>query len=340
MRRIMENKKLADALADFRREKPWEKIYDIHPFGIRDEETGLWGCASVLGCGGEEFGLSISFGAEGFAIIDRLINGGIDKDSFLYELDGMLASFEESGAVPPEIAELYDVFHLPGKGRNTAVIWSKQKGEHAHKLTRKEAKFLTRALRAVLILYRRGRLHPDKIGMPDPSFPMFTITGKLQDLDILESREIIGHFKKSPPEFKLTRQLAGEILAMPEKSCYLASLWTIPYSVGGSLARALFIYDAREDKAVYVNLMESPEITPYAKLFFGVLAGREKTAAPAGRPREIKTDSLELYNHIRNASAKLGIKITFINEIQELNDLRESLIDFIDSRNKPDERLR
>ncbi len=332
----MKHKKLAKALEDFRKEKPWEKIYDNHLFGIRDEETGLWGCASVLGCMGEDFGLSISFGEEGFAIMHRLLNDEIDKDSFLYELDGLLASFEEEDVVQPETADLYDVFLLPGEGKNTAVTWSKQRGGYAHKLNDKEARFLTRALTAVLILSRRGGVDPGKIGMPDSSHPMFTVKGRLPDLDIVESREIIEHSQKSVPEFRLTRQLAGDILAMPEKSCYLVSLWTMPYSVKGNLARAVFIYDDQEDAAVYTNLMAGPEIAPYGKLFFSVLAGRKKTAAPPGRPREIKTDSLELYNHIRDASAKLGIKITFKSEIQKLNKLRESLIDFTDSRNNPD----
>lgn len=278
----MKHKKLAEALADFREEKPWEKIYDSRPFGIRDEETGLWGCASVLGCAGEEFGLSISFGAEGFTIIHRLINDEIDKDSFMYELDGLLASFEEEGAVQPGTAGFYDVFRLPGKGKNTAVVWSKQKGGYARKLNDNQARFLTRALRAVLILFRRGSLEPDKIGMTDSSLPMFTITGKLPDLDITESRETIGHFKKSVPKFKLTPRLAGDIQAMPVKSRYLAGLWTMPYSVKGSLARAVFIYDEQEDAAVYVKLIDSPGIAPYGKLFFSVLAGRERTAAPPG----------------------------------------------------------
>ncbi|MBL4846150.1 MAG: hypothetical protein JKY65_11535 [Planctomycetes bacterium] len=58
--------------------KPWSAVGDEYLFGLHDRVNDRFGCVSVMGGAGLEFGLTVNLGAAGFELLQRLLDSQID----------------------------------------------------------------------------------------------------------------------------------------------------------------------------------------------------------------------------------------------------------------------
>ncbi len=325
---------LKEAALKFLEAAPWKTFDDCHLFGIKDNLTGLSGCVSVLGCAGEEFGLSVALGDKGFLIMEKLMKSEIDRDSFMFELDGLLLSFATEEQIPDDRPPDFDIMLL-NRGL-AATAWRKEALKYPRKLKQKEALFLERALRAVLALLCEKKLTDGILKTPEKVYPLFTLSGGGGNMKIHSGRVEFPPAKTHEEKFSLSLELSKAIMGRPAAGRYFISLWTPPVTVKNKLIRTLAVYDPDKDQIVYFDAFESPEYMHEAgKALFRMLSGRVQTLIPSKNPREILTDSFELYNYVKDALSELKIKAVCMEEIPQLIKLKQGFTDFL-CKNKED----
>src|SRR5712692_2907158 len=86
---------LYQAAVAFRDQAPWSWLGDRDFFAVEHPGFDEVGYCDVLGSGGEEFGLAVFVGADGFAFYRRLMLGEFEPegDDLLTELHSLAATF-------------------------------------------------------------------------------------------------------------------------------------------------------------------------------------------------------------------------------------------------------
>ncbi len=319
---------LKEAALEFLQAAPWEILDDCHLFGIKDKITGLGGCASVLGCAGEEFGLSVALGDKGFLFMEKLLKSEIDRDSFMFELDGFLLSFSPGEQITDDRPPESDIMLLDCGMAATA--WRKEAMKYPRKLKQKEALFLERILRAVLSLLNEKKLTRKILETPEKVYPLFTLSGKSGNMKIHAGRVEFPPDKTREEKFSLSPKLSSAIRGKPAAGRYFMSLWTLPVTVKDKLIRTFVVYDPDKDQVVYFEAFESHEYMRAAgEDLFRIISGGAQALIPPKRPRKILTDSLELYNYVKDALSELKIKAVCMEEIPQLIKLKQGLTEFL-----------
>lgn len=86
--------KLYSLAAQFYRLQPWTWMSNFDIFAVVDPHSGRVGYCSVLGEGGEVFGLTVYRGDQGLDVLKKLMYGEIGGDDFKYMQDYLLLSYE------------------------------------------------------------------------------------------------------------------------------------------------------------------------------------------------------------------------------------------------------
>lgn len=153
---LEEWRRLMEAVHDFREAAPWERMWDSPVVGVQDPESGEIGCCSVMGAGGEVFGLMVFRGAEGLWAFDQIAAGN-DEDASPWDARAAVATapliaFTLGGReeVPPEDRQVFKALGLRFRGRNGwPVLRGHHPGYRPWRLTAPEVRFLAAALAAV-----------------------------------------------------------------------------------------------------------------------------------------------------------------------------------------------
>lgn len=72
---------------------PWRWMQNADVFGVRDPLTGEIGWCSVMGAGGELFGLAVYRGDEGYAFLRRSESGDLPNDEVLFGQPALVLAF-------------------------------------------------------------------------------------------------------------------------------------------------------------------------------------------------------------------------------------------------------
>lgn len=155
---LEQGRTLYAAAEEFRRLGPWAWMANEDLFAVEQPATGEVGYCSVMGAGGEEFGLAIFLGAEGFAVYRRLMLGEVDPESM--EATVMLRSLSVTFGAREELdrrdREVIRSLGLRFRGRN---VWpwfrSQRPGYMLWYLEQEEAYFLELALRQAVEVARQ-----------------------------------------------------------------------------------------------------------------------------------------------------------------------------------------
>lgn len=136
---------------------PWEWMTDEHLFAVESPATGEVGYCSVIGGGGQEFGLAVFLGAEGFAAYRKLMVADLEPESV--EAAALLRSLSVT-LVDREMLDRRDLevirsLGLRFRGRG-AWPWfrSQRPGYAPWFLEQDEARFLELALRQAIEVSR------------------------------------------------------------------------------------------------------------------------------------------------------------------------------------------
>lgn len=139
--------------AEFRQLAPWDWMTDGDLFGVEEPTTGEVGYCSVMGVGGQEFGLAVFVGAEGFAAYRKLALGEIDPESMeaAMVLRSLAVTFGAREELSQRDREVIRFLGLRFRGRD---VWpwfrSERPGYLPWYLEQEEAHFLELALRQAI----------------------------------------------------------------------------------------------------------------------------------------------------------------------------------------------
>jgi len=146
--------------AEFRQLAPWHWMTDEDLFGVEEPAMGEVGYCSVMGAGGQEFGLAVFVGAEGFAAYRKLALGEVDPESMdaAIVLRSLVVTFGARDELSQRDREVIRSLGLRFRGRD---VWpwfrSERPGYVPWYLEPEEAHFLELALRQAIYVTQQVR---------------------------------------------------------------------------------------------------------------------------------------------------------------------------------------
>jgi len=326
--------RLQAAARRFLEARPWTHVGDDYLFGLHDRDGDRFGCASVMGAAGIEYGLTFNLGAAGFELFRRLQEDEIDCSTLLAQSSGIsfLFSRRGEGEHPLQVSDEAVPHEDGAPGYLTA--WRFVPGQPPRALDSDEAQSLSRCLEAVADLAQKGKL--GKTPAQDGSRVLFYNLSELQSGKV-KTRQSYRRLDEVQVGHEPV-QLPAELLARLRKrerysGRYQLTVFTPPVDVAGGLAWTALVHDPQEDLILFVNSAHSFEAAVLSA-FEAIAAGqRAKNAPPLRLPAEVWTDSFPVYEALKDVLAELEVRfLCKSNGIPKLEALRASLGDYLVSQ--------
>lgn len=318
------------AAAEFRERAPWRWFGGDELFAVEDPATGTVGYCSVMGSGGQEFGLAVFVGAEGFNSYRMLVLGETELESF--ESTALLRSislnFGDRELTTDRDRAVIRSLGLRFRGRG---VWpwfrSQRPGYVPWYLEQEEASLLECGLRQTLVLAERAE------------------AGGLQLTDGLDGEPVLTRCRRGdlwvdewrpPPEEKRgAEEEAGppdevRLRHLRETNVRKAGTWFLDFILLPSAVRdgnerpyyPLLVLVASEEGLIISVQFLQPSAPP---------AERRDTVvdileqAPSW-PRQLIVASEEIQQLLAPVAAALGIS-TRIDDLSMLHQLAEMFLD-------------
>lgn len=331
-------RELLEAAQRFWNRRPWKRLEDTHNFGLRDEETGQIACGVVLGNAGFHYGLVLYLGAEGFEVARRLAEDEMDREGIAYSVDFLALYFTPEEDIPPSDRKRMGVVgEINSNGFSFLPNAIRKRPAAAMALPDdREGRFLARSLRAVARLVASRRLTPERLS-DRALLPLFTLPSRLR-APIAEGIAPAprGHLPGlDDPQPQLPGPVLASLVRRPKGGRLLATLTIGPGSVKGEQTRMLLVYDQDKDRVLDCTAFLGPRTVADATVrFFGLLSGEvpSRSGTEILTPAEVWTDSVEFYRQVKDPLHDAGIEILCLEENEELNRLRESVMEFMSER--------
>ncbi|MCI0587416.1 MAG: hypothetical protein L0323_11305 [Planctomycetes bacterium] len=313
----------SDAVREFFEAAPWRLVSEDRLFGVRDEEGARLACAAISGEEGDPPALYLALGAEGFRLLDEKRAGRIDPDDFMQEADLLvLVSFPRG-----EAGERHRGGIEIGSARGFPVsAYRKPPGLAGGRPSEADLSLLARALSTLARLAREDDLPCGAFPLEYPDF-LVLLLGK--DGERWTRERIEAPARRPLPPLEVPAEVRRAILGRPQANLYLASVRSIPVNVGDTIPRLFLLCDPREGQVLACKALEPATAAEEgAKALLRALAGRAEIGPGApGRPRHILTDSPGLEDRARAALATLGIGITLVPDLPQLEAARASFLE-------------
>lgn len=158
---------LYEAAVAFWEAEPWQGLYDADLVCVENPLDGEIGYCSVMGKGGQHFGLCVFLGMRGLRGFYELMELGDEKEKAqaVFSQDYLLCSFGERGELDEEDLREIAGLGLTFQGANAWPQFRRyEPGYHPWYLTAEECVFLTHALQQVLEVvaqYEQGEVDID-----------------------------------------------------------------------------------------------------------------------------------------------------------------------------------
>ncbi len=155
---------LYQAVIAFQQTAPWEWVDNEALFAIENPDDGEVGYSTILGSGGEEFGLGMFLGDHGYGRYVRLIEDETEAEDFEEDImvRSLLMLLVDRDVLHKRDREVFRSLGLRFRGRNAWPFFrSQQPGYAPWFLDKREAIFLTAAIQQALIVadeVRNGEL--------------------------------------------------------------------------------------------------------------------------------------------------------------------------------------
>lgn len=114
---IEEARPLYEASNRFKQQASWQWLSSSHIFGVQDPETGQIGYCTVMGNGGEMYGLAVYLGTEGLDNLFNLLQGNNVEDP-VFTQHCLLLSFENRDELSSEEYKQLKALGFSYRGRN------------------------------------------------------------------------------------------------------------------------------------------------------------------------------------------------------------------------------
>ena len=292
---------------------------------------GMSGCASILGAAGQEFGLNLALGAEGFSLHEQLTSGELDNsvlrvrmDSLLFSICNATPASREHARLVPHMLETRKV-KSPVRGYLTAMRLLPARDPRVPGAD--EGLFLARCLEAVAELTETGRLGTDAPRQGELRL-FFELTETSGALTIGSSYREVASVSLDHEPVELPETLVARIRPRPRTSeRYLLSVFTPPGSIRGAAFWGAMLMD---DHRQILLLDAAEDFAAAARLVFQAFAGLNETGErniPV--PHQVWTDSRQVLKALSPALRQVGVQLVQVEEIPEIEDAMRSLGDFM-----------
>ncbi|MDK2836736.1 MAG: hypothetical protein PWP21_1513 [Thermosediminibacterales bacterium] len=160
-------KDLYDAAMEFKKEKPWQWLYDADLICVQNPEDETIGYCSIMGRIGEHYALGVYLGDKGLYGFSKLMENAdtILKTEMLHYQDCIMCSFENRQELTDADRKVIKELGLSFRGRNAWPRFRRfEPGYFPWYITQDECKFLTHALKQSLFValnVRDGNLKID-----------------------------------------------------------------------------------------------------------------------------------------------------------------------------------
>jgi hypothetical protein len=156
-------KALYGAARAFQELAPWRWMGDSELYGVRDPRSGKIGWCTVMGGGGEFFGLGVYLGERGFDLLRKILDGAeFVEDLAAYGQDALCLNFVDRRDVQPEQLARLREQRLKPRGRNAwPVFESHEQGRVPIALREDEVPFMLDMLLQTMDLAQRLQREPE-----------------------------------------------------------------------------------------------------------------------------------------------------------------------------------
>jgi hypothetical protein len=166
---IKEWRELYDATLEFKRLECWNWMWDSDVFGVQNPESGEVGYCCVMGGAGVHFALAVYLGTEGLQTYRKIQRNGFSLPPFdaLILQRCLMASFEDRKCLAEQDFQVVKALGIKFRGRKSWTMFrSYVPGYFPWYLNRKEARFLTVALRQAVDVALRFKDDPEMLNSP------------------------------------------------------------------------------------------------------------------------------------------------------------------------------
>ena len=210
---------LYQAAITFKETAPWEWMDNEDLFAVENPDDGEVGYCSVLGAGGEEFGLGMFVGEEGYHRYKNLISEEVDSDDDLEEsimTRGISMLLVDRGVLQKEDHEIIRSLGLRFRGRNAWPSFRSQRpGYVPWFLEENEVRFLTAALHQALAVANEVRDGTLDIRAPQRENLVLT--------RCYRGGRWLGEWQRTPAPSQQSEETADGIDAVKEAELHLLS---------------------------------------------------------------------------------------------------------------------
>jgi hypothetical protein len=307
----------------------WEACDDRVCFPVRLPGSPHLVFASVMGAGGQEYGLAVYRGADaGARILETVASLGMDGGM----ADAMdLVSFGMSPLheLPPPGREFLRAAKITAKRDELVPLFiAKDPGKFARALSRGEVGDMLMILRGLAKAHRAGLLEPSQV-RPGALTREYAFSGDPRDPEIAVTE---GLFTAALPARSLVAS-PGELGRLPRiPASYLIGYPVLPIGIEGSEAtvRALLVADLDDGTVLQGTIPDPPTLAGALRLLGEIFSGRN-LRKQRGLPREAVFADRELHDAFAPTLTPLGVECRYEPGHPLCEDLKESMQEWMRS---------
>jgi hypothetical protein len=323
---------LYEAAQHFKEGVPWRWMDNADLFAVENPADGQTGYCTVMGAGGEEFGLGIFLGDEGFrAYLQLWTDPETDAFEVFASARSLSATFVDRSDLEKRDRDVIGALGLKFRGRQAWPLFRSQwPGYWPWFLTDEEIAYLTLALRHAVAVAEEVRCGNVDLQAGLDANRVLTVCfpdGKPEAV----WRELPGEHHPEPEPRAPADEVRMARLAARERSpqeAWEVDLFRFPVAVGEkgerpAYARVLLAVEGRHGLIVGVRLLgSSATADEYQEEFVRMLEG-----APAV-PGEIRVNRRETANIVTPVARALGVPVS-LARTPLLDEAKESMFDHL-----------
>ncbi len=326
-------KALYEEAISFKQSKCWEWMTNGHMFGVQNPESGEIGYCSILGNGGEVFGLSVYMGTKGLHSIMSMFAGELDEDP-RFTQDALLLSFDSRDELYPRELKLIKELGLKFRGAHAWPTFRVYEPGFVPwpDLTQEQAVFFARALQQAREIALEYRQDPDALFHEDEETFLVRVPSRTEG-GIVWSNEWLspepldeGASVQAVPidELRLTKakKSAKGSAGSWEIDCFFMP---IPIDEGGRpfYPKMFLIVDQSSGQVLKHGLGDKTQIADDMAEAFLTLVEQLKYV-----PDEIWAVKEEVYVYLRQILRAFGPQAYLTDELPALEEAREGLLHY------------
>ncbi|MHB8834942.1 MAG: DUF7309 domain-containing protein [Candidatus Methylomirabilia bacterium] len=318
-----------DAALAFDALKLWESYDDRVCFPVRLPGSPHLLFASVMGAGGQEYGLAVYRGADaGARILETVASPGMD-DGMADAMDLVSFGMSPLHEIPPPGREFLRAAKVTAKRDDLVPLFiAKDPGKFARALSRGEVCDMLMLLRGLAKAHRGDLLVPSPV-QPGALTREYAFSGDPRDPEIAVTE---GLFPAALPARPLVVS-PGELGRLPRiPAAYLIGYPVLPVGIEGSedTVRALVLADLEDGTVLQGTIPDPPTLAGALSLLGGIFAGKN-LRKQRGLPREAVFVDRELHDAFALTLTPLGVECRYEPGHPLFEDIKESMQEWMRS---------